>query len=112
MDEFINGAVPEVVCLTYGYDGETNPAARVQFNKRGLVQDEWNMTEDFKLTAGLRLDGLFFNNKDLATNQAIQGIDYYDPDGNVRNIDTGKWPTSNPTVSVSVSTGTPSATRA
>lgn len=100
VDEFINGAVPEVVCLTYGYDGETNPAARVQFNKAGLyVQDEWNMTEDFKLTAGLRLDGLFFNNKDLATNQAIQGIDYYDPDGNVRNIDTGKWPTSNLTVS-------------
>ena len=102
VDEFINGAVPEVVCLTYGYDGETNPAARVQFNKAGLyVQDEWNMTEDFKLTAGLRLDGLFFNNKDLATNQAIQGIDYYDPDGNVRNIDTGKWPTSNLTVSPS-----------
>ncbi|MDI9551057.1 MAG: TonB-dependent receptor [Bacteroidota bacterium] len=100
VDEFINGAVPEVVCLTYGYDGETNPAARVQFNKAGLyVQDEWNMTEDFKLTAGLRLDGLFFNNKDLATNQVIQGIDYYDPDGNVRNIDTGKWPTSNLTVS-------------
>jgi hypothetical protein len=100
VDEFINGAVPEVVCLTYGYDGETNPAARVQFNKAGLyVQDEWNMTDNFKLTAGLRLDGLFFNNKDLATNQAIQGIDYYDPDGNVRNIDTGKWPTSNLTVS-------------
>ena len=100
VDEFMKGSVPEVVCLTYGYDGETNPAARVQFNKAGLyAQDEWNLTENFKLTAGIRLDGLFFNNKDLATNQAILALDYYDMDGNVRNIDTGKWPSANVTVS-------------
>ena len=100
VQDFINGAAPEVVCLTYGYDGEKNPAARVQFHKAGLyAQDEWNATEAFKLTYGLRLDGLFFDNSDLMTNAAIKAIDYYTADGQVRNIDTGKWPTSSLTVS-------------
>ena len=96
VDDFINGAIPEVVCLTYGYGSETKPAARVQFNKAGLyLQDEWNVTRNFKLTYGLRLDGLFFNNGDLITNNAILALDYYDKKGNVRHIDTGKWPNSN-----------------
>ena len=96
VDDFINGATPEVVCLTYGYGSETKPAARVQFNKAGIyAQDEWNVTRNFKLTYGLRLDGLFFNNGDLLTNNAILALDYYDKNGNVRHIDTGKWPSSN-----------------
>ena len=98
--DFLDGAAPEVVCLTYGYDGEKNPAARVQFHKAGLyAQDEWNATEAFKLTYGLRLDGLFFDNSDLMTNAAIKALNYYTADGKVRNIDTGKWPTASLTVS-------------
>ena len=100
VDDFINGATPEVVCLTYGYDGEKNPAARVRFHKAGIYgQDEWNVNEAFKLTYGLRLDGLFFDNQDLMTNNAIKAIDYYTADGQVRNIDTGKWPNASLTVS-------------
>ena len=100
VDDFINGATPEVVCLTYGYDGEKNPAARVRFHKAGIYgQDEWNVNEAFKLTYGLRLDGLFFDNQDLMTNNAIKAIDYYTADGKVRNIDTGKWPNASLTVS-------------
>ena len=100
VDDFIDGAAPEVVCLTYGYDGEKNPAARVQFHKVGLyAQDEWNASEAFKLTYGVRLDGLFFDNGDLKTNKVILDYDYYDVNGKVRNIDTGKWPTSNVAVS-------------
>ncbi len=88
VDDFINGATPEVVCLTYGYDGETAPAARVRFHKLGIYgQEEWDATDNFKLTAGLRLDGLFFSNSDLMTNNAIKELDY-----NGRHIDTGKWP--------------------
>jgi len=86
---------PEIVALTYGYDGETEPAARVQFNKLGIyLQDDWNIFDNFKLTYGLRLDGLFFNNSDLMTNQAIYDLDY-----NGEHIDTGAWPTSKLTVS-------------
>ena len=92
VDDFINGAAPEIVCLTYGYGGNNSPAARVQFNKFGIyAQDEWNMTKNFKLTYGLRFDGLFFNNKDLMTNNAILAITYPGD----RHIDTGKWPNSN-----------------
>ena len=88
VDDFINAATPEVVCLTYGYDGETAPAARVRFHKLGIYgQEEWDATDNFKLTAGLRLDGLFFSNSDLMTNNAIKELDY-----NGRHIDTGKWP--------------------
>ena len=103
-DMYVNGkldaaalfnSVPEVFCLTYGYDGESAPAARVQFNRPGIyVQDEWNVTDKLKLTYGLRVDGLFFNNNDLMTNAAIYNLDY-----SGRHIDTGKWPKNSITFS-------------
>lgn len=95
LDDFLNQAAPETVCITYGYDGEEKPAARVRFHQLGIyAQDEWSPVENFKLTYGLRLDGLFFDNKDLMTNNAIKALDY-----NGYSIDTGKWPTSNILVS-------------
>ena len=100
VDDFINGAAPEVVCLTYGYGGEDKPAARVQFHKPGiLLSDEFNPSDRLKLTMGIRLDGLFFQNSDLMTNKAIYDLTYYDSKGNERHIDTGKWPSANLTVS-------------
>ena len=100
LQDFMNGATPEVVCLTYGYGGETNPAARVQFSQLGFyAQDDWNITNRFKLTYGTRIDGLFFNNGDLMTNNAILALNYYDGGGNVRHIDTGKWPNSKVSIS-------------
>ena len=93
--DMLFNSTPEIFCLTYGYDGETKPAARVQFNRPGVyAQDEWNINDKFKLTYGLRIDGLFFNNSDLMTNNAILALDY---DG--RNIDTGKWPKNSITFS-------------
>ena len=95
LDDFLTGAAPEIVCLTYGYGGETDPAARVQFNKLGIyAQDEWNINPNFKLSYGLRADGFFFNNGDLMTNNAILGIDY-----GGRSVDTGKWPGTNFSIS-------------
>ena len=91
LDDFLNEATPEIVNLTYGYDGEANPAARVTSNKIGAyAQDDWSITERFKLSYGLRIDALTFNNNDLITNQAIKDLDY-----NGRSIDTGKWPDAN-----------------
>lgn len=88
LDDFLNGGTPEIVDLTYGYGGESNPAARVRTNKLGAyVQDDWSVNDRFKLSYGLRIDGLFFNNNDLMTNKAIYDIDY-----SGRHIDTGKWP--------------------
>ena len=128
-DMLFNGT-PEIFCLTYGYDGESAPAARVSFNRPGIyAQDEWNVTDNFKLTYGLRIDGLFFNNSDLMTN-GVYNASYtgslydkngkeatsktyplYDANGNVvrsgilgldydgRHIDTGKWPDNSITFS-------------
>ncbi|MBR1879309.1 MAG: TonB-dependent receptor, partial [Prevotella sp.] len=53
------------------------------------AQDDWNVNDKLKLTYGLRIDGLFFDNGDLMTNQAIYDLDY-----NGRHIDTGTWPSS------------------
>ena len=104
VDDFINGATPEVVALTYGYDGELAPAARVQFHKAGIyVQDEWTVTDRFKLTGGLRLDGLFFDNHDLMTNNAIKDLTYYPKTYGYteQHIDTGTWPSVKAGITVS-----------
>jgi len=102
VDDFLNGAIPQVVCLTYGYDGEQYPAARVQFHKAGIyAQDDWNVNDRFKLTYGVRIDGLFFDNGDLMTNKAIIDKTYYPRVYNYEetHIDTGRWPTSKVTFS-------------
>lgn len=89
LNDFLTGAAPETVALTYGYDGEENPAARVRYSKLAVYgQDEWNINEKLKLTAGLRLETIIFNNKDLKTNKQI--LDDYNYNGT--RIDTGKWP--------------------
>lgn len=102
LDDFLNGAAPEIVCLTYGYNGESKPAARVQFHQASIyAQEEWTPSKNFTLTAGLRIDGLFFNQKDVTTNNAILALNYYPKkyDYKETHIDTGKWPNSNISVS-------------
>ena len=102
LDDFLNGATPQIVNLTYGYNGEKYPAARVRFYKAGVyAQDEWNPVENFKVTAGLRMDGLFFNNNDLMTNAAIKELAYYPQSHGYQetHIDTGTWPTAKVTFS-------------
>ena len=95
MDDFFNAAAPIGVGLTYGYDSAFDPGCRVNFNQLGLyAQDDWRITDRFKLTYGLRFDGLFFNNDDLMTNNAILALNY-----NGKTIDTGKWPSSTMSVS-------------
>ena len=111
-------STPEIVCLTYGYDGETSPAARVQFHKFGVyAQDEWSIHERLKVNYGLRIDGLLFDNGDLMTNgvlvrnvggeidynrsSGIIALKFYPKKNNYEetHIDTGMWPTSKITVS-------------
>ena len=81
--------------MTYGYNGENEPASRVQYNKLGFyLQDEWNVRSDFKGYSRLRFDGLFFDNGDLMTNNAILDLDY-----NGRHIDTRQMAGNSLTVS-------------
>ena len=88
MQDFMEGAAPIGVALAYGYDGETNPQAKVRFNQMGLyLQDEWNALDNLKLTAGIRFDNIAFNKSDLIFNQAL-----YDLDFGGRHLDVGQWP--------------------
>ncbi len=102
LDDFLNGAEPEIVNLTYGYNGDKNPAATVRFHQASIyAQDEWAATEKFKLTYGVRFDGLFFDNGDLVTNNAIKALTYYPKvyDFKAKHIDTGKWPDTQVSIS-------------
>lgn len=95
LDDFLNGAAPETVALTYGYGGEKKPAARVSFNQLGLyVQDDWNVNDKLKVNAGLRFDTIVYDNDDLMANNAIDAIDF-----NGKHLKTGKWPSANLQVS-------------
>ena len=90
LDDFLNQAAPRDFALTYGYDGEQNPAAEVAFNQAGLyLQDEWSVSPDFKLSIGIRADYLQYVDN-IIRNNAI-----YDLDFGGRNIDTGEWPAGN-----------------
>lgn len=95
LDDFLNGAAPETVGLAYGYNGEANPNAEVVFNQYGLyAQDEWNISENLKLTGGIRFDMISFNSDDLMRNNAIYELNF-----GGRHIDTGAWPDGNVQVS-------------
>jgi outer membrane receptor protein involved in Fe transport len=98
VDDFLNGAAPETVALTYGYTnngmGDT-PSARVRFSQIGLYgQDEWDVNDKFKLTAGIRFDTIIYNDADVMTNNAIKELDF----GGLH-IDTGHWPNKNVQIS-------------
>jgi hypothetical protein len=90
LDDFLNQAAPRDFALTYGYDGEENPAAEVAFNQYGVyVQDEWSVNSDFKLTYGIRADYLKYADN-LITNNSILELDF-----GGENINTGEWPEAN-----------------
>ena len=99
VDDFLNGATPETVCFTYGYENlmRDNPASRVTYHKLSLyAQDDWDVTDRFKLTAGIRIDDFFFDNSNIIKNNGVYDLEYPDANGNIRRIDTGKWPKAVP----------------
>ena len=102
LDDFLNGATPETVNFTYGYENlmRDDPASRVTYHKASLyAQDEWAVNDKLKLTAGLRLDSYIFDNSNIITNKAVYDLSYPDANGNIRHIDTGRWPGAAPSIS-------------
>lgn len=87
IEDFLSQAAPIDFALTYGYDGEEDPAAEVAFHQIGAyVQDEYSLSENAKFTFGLRADYLRYADN-LIRNNAIYDIDFAG-----RRIDTGSWP--------------------
>ena len=91
MQDFMDGAAPIGAALAYGYDGDMEPSSKVRFNQIGIyLQDDWNVTERFKLNYGVRFDNITFNEDDLKFNKAL-----YDLDFGGRHLDVGSWPKTN-----------------
>lgn len=91
MQDFMDGAAPIGAALAYGYDGDMEPSSKVRFNQMGLyLQDDWNVTDRFKLNYGVRFDNITFNEADLKFNKAL-----YDLDFGGRHLDVGSWPKAN-----------------
>ena len=91
MQDFMDGAAPIGAALAYGYDGDMEPSSKVRFNQIGLyLQDDWNVTDRFKLNYGVRFDNITFNEADLKFNKAL-----YDLDFGGRHLDVGSWPKAN-----------------
>ena len=89
LEDFLGQKAPVDVAVTYGYGGSTTPAAEVSFHQTGAyVQDEWNISNNVKLTLGLRADNVTYTD-DLVRNNSIYALDF-----NGKKVDTGKWPTS------------------
>ena len=89
-EDFLTGALPLSFALTVGNNGEANPRGEVTYNQFGVyAQDDWNILDNFKLNFGVRADGMFFDDSQLMTNNAILE---YNMGGNV--VNTGKWPTN------------------
>ncbi len=94
LDDFLNQRAPRDFALTYGYDGELNPAAQVAFNQFGVYgQDEWTVTPKFKLSVGVRADYLQYVDN-IIRNNAIYALDF-----GGKKVDTGEWPTAKAQVS-------------
>ena len=94
-EDFLNSAMPLSFVLTVGNNGEENPRGEITYNQFGAyAQDDWNITDNFKLNFGVRADGLFFDDSQLMTNNALLE---YNMGGNV--INTGQWPTNRVQVS-------------
>jgi outer membrane receptor protein involved in Fe transport len=98
MQDFMDGAAPIGAALAYGYDGDMEPSSKVRFNQIGLyLQDDWNVTDRFKLNYGIRFDNITFNEDDLKFNKAL-----YDLDFGGRHLDVGSWPKANIQISYGI----------
>ena len=54
-EDFLKGNLPLSFVYTYGNNGVSNPAGRINYDQYGAyVQDEWKLSRNFKLSYGLR----------------------------------------------------------
>lgn len=89
MADFMNDATPSAFGLTYGYNGNDAPGAELTFGMGALyAQDEFSISENLKVTAGVRIERPFYFD-DLAENPGISALTF----ANDQKVDVSKWPT-------------------
>ena len=88
MDDFMQGKVPTIYGITYGYNGNDAPGSELTFGMAGVyAQDVWSLTPNFRLTYGLRLDMPIYMNS-LDSNKSIEELAFV----NNTHVDISKWP--------------------
>lgn len=93
------GAYPDAFAKGYALDGSsTPPVDETRFGQVGVYfQDEFKVNDDFKLTAGIRVD-LPFYATDIPSNSLLDNLNksLTDGDGNSFTPDVSQFPTVNP----------------
>jgi hypothetical protein len=91
LNQFLNNQAPSAFALTYPYAGQ-KPYVELDFAQVSLYgQDEIQVTDRFKVTAGLRVDRPIFQNS-LTANPSISALTFGDLAGNPMKLDVGQWP--------------------
>jgi hypothetical protein len=89
LNTFLNNGAPLAFGTTYSLlpDGK-DPVAELDFGQfSAYIQDEFNVSDNFKLTYGVRMDlPQYFNT--LIDNPAVQQLTFYDGE----KINLGSWP--------------------
>ncbi len=96
LDDFLNNRAPNQFAITYslvpGQDAVIS--ANLKIGQIGAyVQDEINVNDNLKITAGLRIDKPSYPEQPLA-NAAVDALPLYDHSGNITKYSTGSWPKS------------------
>ncbi|MEZ4825807.1 MAG: carboxypeptidase regulatory-like domain-containing protein [Bacteroidia bacterium] len=80
-------------------DGGAEPVQPSKVTYTGLyVQDEWQVSNQFNLTYGIRIDIPFFQNTGYE-NQEVNSLSFVDADGGTAKFSTSKLPDANPLIS-------------
>lgn len=96
LEDFIQKNAPESFAMTYGFDGVEQPDDHISYRQASLyLQDEWRVTPYFKLSGGIRMDGVRFNTDDFQRNEAVYALRFRD---GIR-IDTGECPATHVSIS-------------
>lgn len=97
MADFMQDKTPNAFAVTYGYNGENAPGVELGFGMiAAYLQDEWQVTNKFKLTLGLRGEIPLYQNK-LTAPTSFNGNNL--TDGKIKvsdsySMELGKWPKS------------------
>lgn len=91
LSQFLNNQAPSAFGLTYPYAGQ-KPFVELDFGQFSFyAQDDIQINDRFKLTAGLRVDRPVFLN-DLTANASVSALTFGDLGGQPLKLDVGNWP--------------------
>jgi outer membrane receptor protein involved in Fe transport len=96
LNDFITDQAPAYYAYTYSLvpGQKAVYSAELKIGQLGLyAQDDWAITDNFKLTYGLRLDRPIYNSQPIA-NPKVTELSFPDASGNPTNYNTGAWPKS------------------